>query len=310
MRILVTGAAGFIGYHLSTRLLDQGDQVVGLDDLSTGSPANAEDLTRHERFTFVQHDLTRPLPDSLGSFDRIYNLACPASPADFTRRSLDIMAVCSQGLWQTLDLARRCRARLLHASTSEVYGDPLEHPQRESYFGNVNPVGPRACYDEGKRFAEALCTHYAQRHGLTVRLARIFNTYGPRMRADDGRALPTFITQALAGRPLTIHGDGSQTRSFCYVDDMVEGLIRLCESDLEGPVNLGNPDEVSILQVAREIIELTGSTSTLTHLPAPAEDPRIRCPDITRAREQLGWQPRIDRREGLRRTIEWFRRSG
>ena len=310
MRILVTGAAGFIGCHLCRRLLEHGHRVTGLDNLSTGTLENVRDLHDRGSFEFVEHDLNQPLPETLGPFERIYNLACPASPIEFDRRNLEILDVCSLGVRNLLDLARRCQARLLHASTSEVYGDPLEHPQRESYFGNVNPVGPRACYNEGKRFAEALCTHYAQRHGLTVRLARIFNTYGPRMRADDGRALPTFITQALAGKPLTIHGDGSQTRSFCYVDDMVEGLIRLCESDVEGPVNLGNPDEVSILQVAREIIELTGSTSTVTHLPAPAEDPRIRCPDITRAREQLGWQPRIDRREGLRRTIEWFRRRG
>lgn len=309
MRILVTGAAGFIGYHLCARLLDEGHGVVGLDDFSSGTRANADDLAAREAFEFIEHDLTRPLPAALDSLDRIYNLACPASPRDFDRRNLEIMAVCSQGVFHVLDLARRCGARLLHASTSEVYGDPLEHPQRENYNGNVNPTGPRACYDEGKRFAEALCTHYARRHGVAVRLARIFNTYGPRMRADDGRALPTFITQALHDQPLTIHGDGSQTRSFCCVDDMVEGLIRLCESEVEGPVNLGNPDEVSILKVAREIIELTRSRSAITHLPAPADDPRVRCPDITRARTLLGWEPTVSRREGLQRTIDWFRKQ-
>ncbi len=309
MRILVTGAAGFIGYHLCARLLDEGHEVVGLDDLSSGSRANIDDLRSRDGFEFIEHDLVRPLPERLDPPDRIYNLACPASPRDFDRRNLEILAVCSQGVWNVLELARRCGARVLHASTSEVYGDPLEHPQRESYRGNVNPVGPRACYDEGKRFAEALCAHYARRHGIAVRLARIFNTYGPRMRANDGRALPNFITQALRDEPLTVHGDGSQTRSFCYVDDLVAGLIRLCESDVEGPVNLGNPDEVSILQVAREIIELTQSRSTITHRPAPPDDPRVRCPDITRAREHLRWEPTVSRREGLRRTIEWFRRQ-
>ncbi len=305
--MLVTGAAGFIGYHLSLRLLDEGHQVVGLDDLSSGSRQNVEDLAAREGFQFVRHDLSRPLPAGLRGFQRVYNLACPASPLDFDRRSLEIMAVCSQGLWHVLELARACGARVLQASTSEVYGDPLEHPQRETYRGNVNPIGPRACYDEGKRFAEALCVHYARRHGVPVRLARIFNTYGPRMRTDDGRALPTFITQALSGEPLTIYGDGSQTRSFCYVDDLVDGLIRLCESDVEDPVNLGNPDEVTILEVAREVIALTGSTSTICHRPAAPDDPRVRCPDITRARQHLGWQPRVPRREGLARTIEWFR---
>jgi len=308
VRTLVTGCAGFIGYHLCARLLDDGHEVVGVDDLSTGQRLNVDDLGTRRGFTFLQHDIVEPLCVA-GRFDVVYNLACPASPVDFGRRPLQILAVCSRGVWNVLDLCRRSGARLLHTSTSEVYGDPQEHPQRESYWGHVNPIGPRSCYDEGKRFAEALITSYARQHGVAVRVARIFNTYGPRMRADDGRALPTFITQALTHQPLTVHGTGQQTRSFCYVTDLVDGLLRLADSDVSEPVNLGNPDEVPILQIAQEIVRLAGSRSQIVHVPRPQDDPELRRPDIDRARRCLGWEPRTDRTEGLARTIEWFRRS-
>ena len=254
----------------------------------------------------MRHEITQPLPE-LGGFDRVYNLACPASPVDFGPRRLHIMAACSRGVWNLLDLCRRSGARLLHTSTSEVYGDPQEHPQRETYWGHVNPIGPRCCYDEGKRFAEALITNYTAEYGVEARVARIFNTYGPRMRHDDGRILPNFVMQAFAGQPLTVHGDGSQTRSFCYVSDMVDGLVSLCESDVTGPVNLGNPEEISVLEFAREIIALTDSRSEIIHVERPKDDPQLRRPDISRARELLGWEPRVPRREGLARTIEWFR---
>jgi len=306
VRILVTGCAGFIGYHVCERLLADDQDVVGLDNLSTGQPGNAHDLSGQARFTFLQHDIVQPLP-AVGRVDRVYNLACPASPVDFGPRRLDILAVCSLGVWNLLDFCREQGARLLHASTSEVYGDPQEHPQRESYWGHVNPIGPRACYDEGKRFAEALITHYARQHGVAARIARVFNTYGPRMRADDGRALPNFISQALHGQPITVHGDGSQTRSFCYVSDLVDGLIRMCESDVAEPVNLGNPEEVSILEVAQEVRRLTDSRSPIVHLAPLPDDPHVRRPDITRARQRLGWEPKVPRAEGLRQTVDWFR---
>ena len=306
MRLLVTGCAGFIGYHLCERLLEDGHEVIGLDDLSTGQKSNVNDLEARAGFSFIEHDIVAPLKVT-GSFAAVYNLACPASPIDFGRRRLDILAVCSRGVWNLLDFCRERGARLLHSSTSEVYGDPREHPQRESYWGHVNPVGPRSCYDEGKRFAEALIVHYVSHHKVVVRVARIFNTYGPRMRADDGRALPNFIMQGLAGKPLTVHGDGSQTRSFCYVTDLVDGLIRLAESDVSEPVNLGNPAEISILDVAREIVELTGGRSEIIRVERPTDDPELRCPDIARAQRHLGWEPRIDRAAGLLQTVEWFR---
>ncbi|MBU0617622.1 MAG: SDR family oxidoreductase [Planctomycetes bacterium] len=308
MRLLVTGCAGFIGYHLCERLLDDGHEVVGVDDLSTGQMANVEDLRTQPRFQFVEHDIVRPL-NLEKPFQTVYNLACPASPIDFGPRRLDILAVCSRGVWNVLDFCRQTGARLLHTSSSEVYGDSQEHPQRESYWGHVNPIGPRSCYDEGKRFAEALITNYVNTHRIAAHLARVFNTYGPRMRPDDGRALPNFITQAFAGKPLTVHGDGSQTRSFCYVTDMVDGLIRLANSDVAGPVNLGNPAEISILEFAREIVRLTGGKSEITHVGRPTDDPSLRRPDITRARQQLGWEPEVDRTDGLARTVEWFRQN-
>jgi len=307
MRVLVTGCAGFIGYHLTERLLRDGHQVVGLDNLSSGSRENIRDLLALPGFGFCEHDITRELPVR-GPFDLICNLACPASPVDFARIPLEILEVCSTGLRRVAELARDCGATLLHASTSEVYGDPQEHPQRETYWGHVNPIGPRSCYDEGKRFAEAFLVAFRHRYGLKVRIARIFNTYGPRMRADDGRMLPTFITQALLGQDLTVHGDGRQTRSLCYVSDLVEGLLRLAESEVDEPVNLGNPDEISVLEVAQEVIRLTGSRSAIRFVPRPPDDPSVRRPDITRAREKLGWAPRIGREEGFLRTIGYFRR--
>ena len=308
MRILVAGCAGFVGYHLTERLLRDGHEVVGVDNLATGQAQNADDLRTRRGFAFRHHDVTTPLSIE-GRIEQVYNLACPASPADFRDKSLEILAVCSQGVWNLLDICREKRARLLHTSTSEVYGDPREHPQRESYWGNVNPIGPRSCYDEGKRFAEALITHYRTRWPVEARMARIFNTYGPRMRRDDGRVLPNFISQALRGDPLTVHGDGDQTRSFCYVDDMVDGLIRLMNSEVDGPVNLGNPNETTILEFAREIVAQTGSRSEIKLVPRPPDDPQLRQPDISRASELLGWAPQVDRQQGLRRTIQWFRQT-
>ena len=306
MRVLVTGCAGFIGYHLTERLLSEGHEVVGLDSFWSGSPRNVTDLQAHAKFRFVEHDITNPLPVE-GPFDWICNLACPASPVDFARRRLGILAVCSEGVRRLAELARETGARLLHASTSEVYGDPKEHPQRETYWGHVNPIGARSCYDEGKRFAEALLVAYRDCHGVKTRIARIFNTYGPRMRHDDGRALPTFIHQALAGEPLTVHGDGSQTRSFCYASDLVEGLCRLAASDVAEPVNLGNPHEITMLQAAQEVIRLCHSPSTIAFLPRPPDDPGVRRPDSTRAQTRLGWQPVVEREDGFLRTIAWFR---
>ena len=309
MRVVVTGAAGFIGFHLCERLLRDGHEVVGVDNFISGQTKNVRDLQQHERFRFVRHDIIEPIPVE-GPIERIFNLACPASPADFAPHAIEILRTCSEGVRQVLELARRTGARLMHASTSECYGDPIEHPQRETYCGNVNPIGPRSPYDEGKRFAEAMVMAYHRTHGIATGIARIFNTYGPRMRDNDGRVLPNFIRQALAHEPLTVYGDGTQTRSFCYVDDLVEGLLRRAESDFPEPINLGNPVEATMLQVAREIIELTGSRSRIEFRPLPADDPKKRRPDITRARQILGWEPTTPRREGFARTIEYFRSPG
>lgn len=309
MRMLVAGCAGFIGYHLCDRLLTDGHEVLGVDDLSTGQNVNARDLLARPGFRFLQHDIVEPLRFD-DPIDAIYNLACPASPADFDPRRLKILDVCSRGVWNLLDLARQRGVPLVHSSTSEVYGDPKEHPQKETYWGHVNPIGERSCYDEGKRFAEALIVNYRRAYGVQTRVARIFNTYGPRMRADDGRVLPNFITQAMAGRPLTVHGTGTQTRSFCYVTDLVDGLVRLAASDVTDPVNLGNPAEVTILEFAHEIIRLTGSRSTVQFVDRPKDDPNVRCPDITRATTLLGWSPTVDRTDGLARTVAWFQRDG
>jgi dTDP-glucose 4,6-dehydratase len=309
MRVLVTGCAGFIGYHLTERLLVEGHSVVGLDNFCSGSRQNVKDLAVHKGFRFVEHDITSPLAVE-GPFELICNLACPASPADFGPRALEILAVCSVGVRQMLELARVCDAPMLQASTSEVYGDPEQHPQRESYWGHVNPIGPRSCYDEGKRFAEALSVAYRDHRGVKTRIARIFNTYGPRMRGDDGRMLPTFINQALSGNPITVHGDGSQTRSFCYVADLVEGLLRLARSEVAEPVNLGSPHEITIREAAEEVLRLTGSSSRITFVARPPDDPCVRRPDISRARESLAWTAMVGREEGFSRTIEWFRSAG
>ena len=306
MRILVTGAAGFIGSQLSLRLLQEGHHVVGLDNLVSGSRANLRPLEENPGFDFWEADLTAGLGDE-GQFEQIYNCACPASPKDFDGRGLEIMQVCSVGTWNLLELSRRCGARFLQTSTSECYGDPEVHPQPETYWGNVNPIGPRSVYDEGKRFAEAMITAYSRRYGTETRIARIFNTYGPGMRIDDGRVLPNFIPQALAGKPITVYGDGGQTRSFCYITDQIAGLRAVMNGDFSGPINIGNPVEVTMLQLAKEIIELTGSSSQIEFKPLPADDPKVRCPDISRAKEKLGWTPKVDRREGLTKTIDYFR---
>jgi dTDP-glucose 4,6-dehydratase len=305
VRVLITGGAGFVGSHLCDRFLERGDWVVCVDNLITGRSDNLAHLQNHERFYFHPHDISQPL-ELEGPIDRVLHFASPASPTDYLRFPIQTLKVGSLGTHNALGLARAKNARFLLASTSEIYGDPLLHPQREDYWGNVNPVGVRGCYDESKRFAEAITMAYHRAHGLQTRIVRIFNTYGPRMRLDDGRVLPNFIGQALRGEPLTIYGDGSQTRSFCHVDDLVEGIVRLLESDEVEPVNLGNPDEVTILEFAREILALTGSKSELVFRPLPQDDPRVRQPDITRARERLGWEPRIGRQEGLKRTIEHF----
>jgi dTDP-glucose 4,6-dehydratase len=304
MRIVVAGAAGFIGCHLSKRYLDDGHQVVGVDNLVTGSQANVDWLASLSGFTFVKHNVTRRFKID-GPVDLVCDLACPASPVDFGPLAIQILRVCSEGVLNLLELARAKNARFLHTSTSEVYGDPEVHPQREDYWGHVNPIGARSVYDEGKRYAEALIMAYHRKWGLPVRLARIFNTYGPRMRLDDGRVVTNFIRQALAGKPLTLYGDGSQTRSFCYVDDQVEGQVRLGACDYVGPINIGNPEEITVRQLAQEIIALTGSASRIVEKPMPPDDPKIRRPDIALAQKILGWQPRVSRQDGLRKTIDY-----
>ncbi len=306
MRIIVAGAAGFIASHLIRRLLDDGHEVVGVDNFVTGQQTNIDRVAGESGFTFVEHDLIEPLSID-GPADAVFDLACPASPVDFAPRSVEIMRVCSEGVRNLLALATEKGAVFSHTSTSEIYGDPLIHPQDETYWGNVNPIGARSVYNEGKRYAEALIVAWHKRHGTAVRLSRIFNTYGPHMRLDDGRVITNFICQALRGEPITVFGDGQQTRSFCYVADQVEGQLRLLEADYCQPVNIGNPDEVTIRGLAEEIIELTGSTSRVVTHPLPSDDPKIRKPDIALARKLLGWEPRISRREGLQRTIDYCR---
>ncbi len=306
MAIVVAGAAGFLGFHLCERLLKQGEPVVGIDNFASGQRDLAAALGQYPGFHWIEADIAQPLRVE-GGVSKVFDLACPASPVDFEPLSLEILQTCSQGVLNLLTLALEKRAVFVQTSTSECYGDPLVHPQREDYYGNVNPIGIRSPYDEGKRYAEALITAFHRRHGLAVRIARVFNTYGPGMRLDDGRVISNFVMQALAGEPLTLQGGGEQTRSFCYVDDTVEGLLRLSATDYTKPVNLGNPDEVTVRRVAEEILELTGSASPLKSVPGRADDPHVRCPDISLARRLLGWSPQVTRREGLERTIEYFR---
>ncbi|MBA2443328.1 MAG: SDR family oxidoreductase [Rubrobacter sp.] len=304
-RALVTGGAGFIGSHLSERLLSEGYEVVCMDNLRTGSVENVSHLLDRPGFRFVEHDVTTYI-DVPGEIEEVYHFASPASPADFERIPIPILKVGALGTYNALGLAKAKGSRLMLASTSEVYGDPLVHPQPESYQGNVNPIGVRGVYDEAKRYAESITMAYRRHHGVDTRIVRIFNTYGPLMRVDDGRMIPNFITQALSGEPLTVYGDGSQTRSVQYVDDLVEGVRRLMQSEEWRPVNIGNPVEYSVEEVARLILELSGSESLLARKPLPEDDPRQRCPDISRAREVLGWEPGVLAREGLSRTVEWF----
>jgi dTDP-glucose 4,6-dehydratase len=305
LRAVVTGGAGFLGSHLAEVLVGRGDEVVALDNLCTGRAANVAGLEGHPAFRLVHHDVSEPLPD-LGPVDAVLHLASPASPPDYLRLPVDTLRVGSLGTFHGLELARRHGARFLLASTSEVYGDPQEHPQREAYWGHVNPVGPRSVYDEAKRFAEAATMAYHREHGLDVRISRTFNTYGPRMRPSDGRVVSNFVVAALAGRPLTVYGDGSQTRSFCYVDDQVAGLVALLDSSYVGVVNIGNPSEFAVSELAELVLELTGSTSEVVHRPLPQDDPTQRCPDIRVASAALGWKPEVELREGLRRTIADF----
>jgi UDP-glucuronate decarboxylase len=305
MRILVTGGAGFIGSHLCERLLCEGNEVLCLDNFFTGRRENILHLLDDPRFELLRHDVTEPI---LLEVDQIYNLACPASPVHYQYNPVKTVKTNVMGTINMLGLAKRVRARILQASTSEVYGDPLIHPQTEDYWGNVNPIGLRSCYDEGKRLAETLMTDYHRQNKVDIRIARIFNTYGPRMLEDDGRVVSNFIVQALRGEPLTLYGEGQQTRSFCYVDDLIEGLIRLMNvAGLHEPVNLGNPGEFTIMQLAEEVIKACDSKSGFTYLPLPADDPRQRQPNITRAQTELGWNPTIPLREGLKRTVEDFK---
>ena len=305
-RILITGAAGFLGSHLCDRFMKEGYHVVGMDNLITGSLKNIEHLFKEAQFEFYNHDVSKYVHVA-GEIDYILHFASPASPIDYLKIPIQTLKVSSLGTHNLLGLARSKKARILVASTSEVYGDPSVHPQPEEYWGNVNPVGPRGVYDEAKRFQEAITMAYHTFHGLETRIIRIFNTYGPRMRLNDGRVLPAFIGQALRGEDLTVFGDGSQTRSFCYVDDLVEGIYRLLHSDYSQPVNIGNPDEITIAQFGEEIIRLTGTTQKIIYTDLPVDDPKQRKPDITKARELLNWEPKVGRAEGLAITYEYFR---
>ena len=305
-RVLVTGGAGFLGSHLIDRLLEDGHEVLCADNLFTGTKDNIDHLHANPRFEFLRHDVTFPL---FVEVDEIYNLACPASPIHYQHDPVQTTKTSVHGAINMLGLAKRLGCRILQASTSEVYGDPDVHPQPEEYWGHVNPIGPRSCYDEGKRCAETLFFDYHRQHGVRIKVARIFNTYGPRMHPNDGRVVSNFVMQALAGEPITIYGDGTQTRSFCYVDDLIDGLVRLMNGrdDLIGPINFGNPGEFTMIELAEKIIALTGSRSELVRLPLPADDPKQRKPDIAKAQEQLGWAPAVPLKDGLERTIAYFR---
>ncbi len=308
-RVLVTGGGGFLGGHLCQRLLDNDVEVLAVDDLSTSAPSAEALLSDRSGYQFLRHDITVPLAD-IPLVDTIFHLASPASPVDYQRMPVQTLRTGALGTGNVLDVADRCGARIVLASTSEVYGDPLEHPQRESYWGNVNPVGPRSMYDESKRFAEALAFAYRGERSTDIGVARLFNTYGPRMRADDGRIVPTFCRQALAGEPITVHGTGHQTRSLCYVDDTVDALLALARADCPGPINIGNPRELSVLEIAEIIKSLVDSDSPIRFVPADVDDPQRRCPDIAEAHLRLGWQPRVDCRQGLADTLEWFAQQG
>ena len=304
-RVVITGAAGFIGSHLAEALLDRGYSVIGIDNLLTGDIANIAHLKNRD-FEFIKHDVTNYIYID-GPVDYVLHWASPASPIDYLELPIPTLKVGALGTHKALGLAKAKNAKFVLASTSEVYGDPLEHPQKETYWGNVNPIGPRGVYDEAKRFAEAMTVAYHRYHGLDTKIVRIFNTYGPRMRVRDGRAVPEFISQALRNEDVTVFGDGRQTRSFCYISDLVDGIIRLMHSDLNEPVNIGNPTEMTIEEIARIIIEMTGSKSRIVHKPLPTDDPKVRRPDITKAKALLGWEPKVPLREGLEKTIEYFR---
>lgn len=311
MKVLLTGSAGFVGSHLTERLLEEGHRVIGVDNYISGQRRNTELFSGHPNFSFMEADVSRGIPafadQPAGKLDWVLHFASPASPPHYQQNQIETLMVGAQGTQNALELARSQGASFMLASTSEVYGDPHVHPQPESYWGHVNPNGLRSCYDEAKRYAEAITFAYQRTYGLDTRVIRIFNTYGPRMRADDGRVVTNLVHQALRGEALTVYGDGSQTRSFGYVSDLVEGICRLLPLDFHEPVNLGNPNEVTILEFAKEILELSGSTSSIEYRPLPSDDPKIRKPDITRARELLGWEPKVDRHEGLERTMAYFR---
>ena len=305
MRYLVTGGAGFIGANLCRSLLAKGHSVACLDDLSTGKNRNIKDLEFNSEFEFFNHDLTKPFfPDNI---DAIFNLACPASPVHYQYNPIRTLKMGTLAMYNVLGMAARLKIPILQASTSEIYGDPKVHPQNESYWGNVNPIGPRACYDEGKRVAEALCIAYREHHGVRIRIARIFNTYGPFMDPQDGRVVSNFIVQALKGVPLTVYGDGLQTRSFCFVDDLVDGLIKLLHSNIDSPVNLGNPNEFTILELAKSVLKIIKSDTKIIYENLPVDDPKMRCPDISKAKEELFWEPSISLKEGLLKTVPWFK---
>ncbi len=303
---VVTGGAGFLGSHLCDKLISEGLQVICIDNLITGSVENIAHLAGNEKFSFIKHDITNYIFIP-GKVDYILHFASPASPVDYLQLPIQTLKVGSLGTHKALGLAKEKKARFLLASTSEVYGDPEIHPQHEEYWGNVNPIGPRGVYDEAKRFAEAITMAYHRYHNLETRISRIFNTFGPRMRAQDGRAIPNFVMQALTGKPITIYGDGSQTRSFCYITDLVDGLYKLLMSNEDEPVNIGNPEEIPLLEIAKEIIELTSSNSKIVYEDLPVDDPKVRQPDISKAKNKLGWEPKVNRKEGLQKTINYFK---